>query len=523
MTKYKIVTKTPDYDTGASDGVIVFPQNRTLYVDQFTDEGPFSDEDRSAFMVSSIEDVFDHYQPQKDIVLETELGELIEERFVFRSINDFEDNQLIEQSDLLSKNKAKVDVFNSLIRQFKLLNKHKGESKYNTKECEQWVSLYKDFGDDETEIIAKLLTIRDKASGCLMKNLYCIHEAVKDLEITYRTLETFFSNTGQGKVDCLTLMNVNKEELNAHDSDDTFAVREELEKYYDRLSLKLNYSILVIPGYLGEACTIRMWADTAFRHGVILVTDFRDCFDVDMLKEMLERAGLQGNDTHLNHVIMTCNYLLGRKKSVLAEEEDDLFIPGSGALAGRLTDIYEVVVSQGVSGMRFGVLRGVKGTRMDLRKAQIATLIDLGVIPLVEEDNHIMAFSNRTLYNGCMPGFQNYPSVRVLDWISKVLRYFINEEAFVNWNSMVRADMQQAIKDFLNDFDGPDKLIESYRLRKIEQDHLTKDIRLAVEIKLHCSLKPYLIELTFHRSDMGFPEMEQEIMVCNYISNNENN
>ena len=39
------------------------------------------------------------------------------ENFAFKQIKDFDDEQLIAQSQLLSSNQAKIDAFNSVIRQ----------------------------------------------------------------------------------------------------------------------------------------------------------------------------------------------------------------------------------------------------------------------------------------------------------------------------------------------------------------------------------------------------------------------
>ena len=82
-------------DFDHDDDIIVFPQNKTLYVDQFTDEAPHEDEERVTFMARNMSEVFEHYRPQKDIQLETTEGESADEYFCFYSIDDFEDNQLI--------------------------------------------------------------------------------------------------------------------------------------------------------------------------------------------------------------------------------------------------------------------------------------------------------------------------------------------------------------------------------------------------------------------------------------------
>jgi len=370
-------------------------------------------------------------------------------------------------------------------------------------ELDLWVSILDGESADPMAIIEQCKAKCNKAEQNLKNNLFNVHEDIKKLEIAYRSLDSFFANAGQGKIDCITLMNVNKDELESHDSEDTVAIREELEKYYDRLSLKNNYSLLVVPGYLGDANTIRMWADTAYKNKVIMLTDFKDSLNFEMLKEELDDANLQGQDAHLANVVMTCNYILGRKKSELADEDDDVYLPGSAALAGRMTNTDEIVIAQGAAGKKYGTLSNVKGARLDLRKAEISALIDQGVIPIVEEDGRTMAFSNRSLYNGATIGLQEYPIVRTFDWIGKVFQNFFNDEAFINWNSQVKADLQQAIHDFLSDYKGPGKLIENYNLKGINQDPKTKDISIEVELKPFFAAKNFLIELTGHNGQAG--------------------
>lgn len=377
-------------------------------------------------------------------------------------------------------------------------------------ELNLWVSILEGGQADPMEIIELCKNKCAKAEKNLQDNLFNVHEEIKKLEIAYRSLDSFFANAGQGKIDCITLMNVDKENLGDHDSDDTEAIRDELEKYYDRLSLKNNYSLLVVPGYLGDSSTIRMWADTAYRNKVIMLTDFRDSLNFEMLKEELDDANLQGQDAKLANIVMTCNYILGRKKSEIANEEDDLYIPASAALAGRMTNTDEIVIAQGAAGKKYGTLSNVKGARLDLRKAQISALIDQGVIPMVEEDGRTMAFSNRSLYNGATIGLQEYPIVRVFDWIGKVFQNFFNDEAFVNWNSDVKRELQQAVHDFLSDYKGPGKLIENYSLKGIEQDPKTKDISIQVELKPFFAAKNFFIELTGHNGQAGV-EWDQNV------------
>lgn len=116
MARKTVISKVLDVE--AQDGIIEFPQNRALYADQFTDEAPQSDDDREGFKAKSMKDVFEHYQPsKKGIALENEEGGAVYEDFDFKSVKDFEDEQLIEQSALLGAAKDKIDAYNSVIRQ----------------------------------------------------------------------------------------------------------------------------------------------------------------------------------------------------------------------------------------------------------------------------------------------------------------------------------------------------------------------------------------------------------------------
>lgn len=370
-------------------------------------------------------------------------------------------------------------------------------------EISLWVEILESGGKDPMEIIESCKSECQKAERNLSENLFCIHDEIRNLETTYRSLDTFFANAGQGKVDCITLMNINKDELGDNDSEDTLAIRDELERYFDRLNLKNNYSMLVVPGYLGDAETVRMWAQTAYRNKVIMLTDFKDSMNFEMLKEELDDASLQGTDPYLGNIVMTANYILGRKKSELAGEDEDLYIPASGALAGRMSNTEDTVIAQAAAGKRYGTLDNVKGARMDLRKSEIAALIDLGVIPMVEEDGRTMAFSNHTLYNGASKGLQEYSIVRVFDWIGKVFENYCNDHAMEIWTPAIKSEITQDIHNFLSDYKGPGGIIEKYTNLKVDQDPKTKDITINVEITPYFAAQNFFIELTGRNTAAG--------------------
>ena len=380
---------------------------------------------------------------------------------------------------------------------------YEDERKRLRNEISLWIEILESGDKDPMKIMESCKDKCQKAEISLRTNLEEIHKELRNLETTYRSLDAFFANAGQGKVDCITLMNVNKEELGDYDSEDTLAVRDELERYFDRLNLKNNYSMFVIPGYLGDAETVRMWAKTAYKNKVIMLTDFKDSMNFEMLKTELDKESLQGTDPYLGNIAMTANYILGRKKSELVSEEEDLYIPASGALAGRMSNTEDTVIAQAAAGKRYGTLDNVKGARMDLRKSEIAALIDLGVIPMVEEDGRTMAFSNHTLYNGATKGLQEYSIVRVFDWIGKVFENYCNDHAMEIWTPAIKSEITQDIHSFLSDYKGPGGIIEKYTNLKVDQDPKTKDITINVEITPYFAAQNFFIELTGRNSAAG--------------------
>ncbi len=116
MARKTVITKVLDAE--AQDGIIEFPQNRTLYVDQFTSDAPTSEEDREPFKAKSMNDVFEHFQPRVEgVELDTEEGGTVSEDFDFRSLKDFDDDALIAQSEQLSGEQAKINAYNAVVRQ----------------------------------------------------------------------------------------------------------------------------------------------------------------------------------------------------------------------------------------------------------------------------------------------------------------------------------------------------------------------------------------------------------------------
>ena len=349
----------------------------------------------------------------------------------------------------------------------------------------------------------------------MLQNLSSVHEQTLKLETAYRSLGEFFANSGQAKLKCLNIINIDKDDLGDPEGKVFQTVRDEIHTHYDQLSKKDAYSILVSPGYLGDKQTVNMWGQMAHRNRVMFVTDYADAPTLKLLNKGLDKANLYDSDGYLSNVIMACNYILGRKKSDADnEEEEDLYLPPSSAIAGRMINTEETPISQGAAGKKFGTIDMAKGTRLNLLKSELAALVDKGVIPMTFVDNRVMAFSNRSLYNGATVGLQEYPIVRVYDWISKVFEYYLDmEQTWTLISSRKIQEIREQLIDFLEDIKGPGKLIEGYGDVKIIYDsHNPGDLDLQIDIRPFYAARNFHIKLSGQKRQQHHPtEWSNEI------------
>ncbi|NHN28051.1 type VI secretion system contractile sheath protein TssC [Flavobacterium jejuense] len=356
--------------------------------------------------------------------------------------------------------------------------------------------------DNLVDLVNECGNKAEEAEKTLKSNLKIAIDETKELEENYRSIALFYKNTEESKLKNISIVNAELDQLK--DLDNTRfidTIQEEIVNGYDRLDLRQNYSLLVIPGYLGSNKVIEKWAKIAFDNKVMLITDFQHLDEPDDVMEMFESANLTGGDAYRSNVMMACNWLVGRGRHDEIDEEDDLFVPPSMALAGK---VYNTLMSQITAGKKYGGINEVDGVKFDLKKSEIANLESLGLIPMVNEYGKVMAFSGKTLFNGDNLGLQTYSVVRVFDYITKVLMDFLNRRAFENFNAKTKKEILNQIVKFLDSVSGPDKLIEDFDIKRFEQDANQKD-RIFVDIRLkpYFPAKNFLIKMDGQKGDDG--------------------
>lgn len=340
----------------------------------------------------------------------------------------------------------------------------------------------------------------EKAESILNANLKKALEKTKELETSYRSVALFYKNTESDKVKNITILNADIDQLKDLDNSIFIDyVSDELKQNFDRLDLRKNYSLLVVPGYLGSNAVLDKWSKIAHENKAVLLTDFQNLETPDDVVDIFFNANHTGGDVFKSNTLMTCNWLLGRKKNDTVGEEENLYVPPSSALAGK---IYNTLMSQVVAGKKFGGINEVESVRFDLKKSEISELEKMGLVPMVNEYSKVMAFSAKTLFNGDNLGLQTYSVVRVFDYITKVLFDFLNRRAFENWTTRTEADLRSQIVKFLDSIQGPTNLIERFKVMKIEQDPKQKDrVLLDIHITPYFPAKSFVIQLDGHKGD----------------------
>ena len=328
----------------------------------------------------------------------------------------------------------------------------------------------------------------------LYKNQLAAVEAVRDLEKSYRAIQLFYKNTEEAKLSNITVVNAAMEQLTDLDNSRFIDyVAEELKQNYDRLDLRNNYGLLVLPGYLGSNMVLDKWSKIANANKVMLFTDFADLDNPDDVVDLFTSADHAGGDTYKSNTVMCCNWLVGRPAYKELGEEDDLRVSPAAALAGK---VYTTLMSQVTAGKKYGGLNEVESVAFPLRKSEISQLESMGLVPMVNEYGKVMAFSAKTLFNGDNLGLQTYSVVRVFDYVTKVLFDFLNRRSFENWSGKTERDLRTQIVKFLDGIQGPDKLIERSKIMRLEQDPNQKDrVYLDIHITPYFPAKSFVIKL----------------------------
>ncbi|MEM6805298.1 MAG: type VI secretion system contractile sheath protein TssC [Bacteroidota bacterium] len=381
--------------------------------------------------------------------------------------------------------------------------KNKKERGLLKKRLELWIDLLEN-GENIPDMVSKCEAKSKSATDLLAQNIGKALDATEALERSYRAVDLFLKNTGQAEVRNVNFLNASKEHKTELDNNHfANSVQNELNHNFNRLDLRRAYSLMLIPGYLGENSVINHWAEMAHNHKVTLITDFRHLDAPEDVIDLFMDADHASADAFKANLVMASNWLVGREGYPEYGIEDAMYVPPSAALAGR---IYESQggMAQVVAGNKHGKMRGIDGVAFDIKKTEITQLENLGLVPMVNEFGSVMAFSGKTLFNGDNVGLQSYSVVRVFDWVTKVLIDFLNRRAFENYNMKTQKEIEKQVSKFLEGIKGNGKLIKDFSIKRLEQDSQNPDIvHVDIHIQPFFATRSFLLAMSGTKGDDG--------------------
>jgi len=103
--------------TDANEAIQEIPQNRTLLVEQLTQDPAIKPVIQGG--LTTIEDVFEHYQPEVEVEFEDSEGVESKETLNFKNLGDFGAKGITRQSDYLKGLDTEKDQYIKVVKQLK--------------------------------------------------------------------------------------------------------------------------------------------------------------------------------------------------------------------------------------------------------------------------------------------------------------------------------------------------------------------------------------------------------------------
>ncbi|MBU8933891.1 MAG: DUF5458 family protein [candidate division Zixibacteria bacterium] len=335
--------------------------------------------------------------------------------------------------------------------------------------------------------------LNEEATGLeanLEKNMKKVHQESRDLEITYRAVDKFFSNAQAEPDDKVAawFSNISGEELMDPDDRDKFeALARAVSDEFREWGIKRCWSMLAIPGYLGSVENI----DTVARqlgmpNKVHVMTDLPDLESFEETMDLLEDPtydGLMSSDLHKQYASVFANYLQARTANDY--EEDDMWIPPSAAMAGKMyLGDTTAGMQQPMAGYKFGKINDAKYLRYRCNQPDASKVNEKGINPMVNFEGQPVSMGAATLYN--KETFNVYSIRRTYDYVYKSLRNYLNKQTFTVIDSKFMDALRTDMTKFLSAISGDDNILQDYTITVFADEEMRK--RQEVDIKV--SLNP---------------------------------
>lgn len=349
-------------------------------------------------------------------------------------------------------------------------------------------------GDEETfadNLVDCLDEKKVQVKKDLKENVNKVFNKSTILEKSYRAATLLLDNTGKSE-DLLkihfvnaTMKQLQSSSIKKDSTNFIHTIGDKIRKGFDDASLKENYSLMQINGFLGEGKDvvetkelIKKWAKVSNDNCVMLVTDYKECSNHKDLNRF-NKSGLRGDDEELKSVVLCGNYAIGRKRTEYEDEE--LLINPSSIFCGAYMKDEEI--SQAKTDRTFGKTKGVLGTNHTQFYSQAGNITHKG-INILHFSNALkdtMLKGNATLCN--KEGADEVSVVRTKFYIYKFIRDYLNKITGIKIDNKVKKGIERKIRAELEKFER-EGLIRGFgdEIEVIENYNDTTPLMIKVEI-----------------------------------------
>jgi len=363
--------------------------------------------------------------------------------------------------------------------------------------------------DNVDDIRKNLSATSAKLEENLQKNMKKVHRAARDMETTYRGIAQFFANAQQEpdeKVNAY-FANVSGEQLmDPNDREKFEELTRAVADLYREWDITDAFAMAAIPGWLGSVENI----DTVARqlglpNKLHVMTDLPDLDKFEEVMDMLEDpayASLAGIDSYKQYVSVFANYVLARNANEY--EDDDMWIPPSAALAGKMYQGDTTAgIQQPMAGFKHGKVMEAKYLKFRANQPDASKINEKGVNPLVDFKGQPVAMGSATLFT--KETFNNYSIRRTYDYVYKTLRNYLNKQTFTVIDQKFIDTMRRDIDKFMKAITGSDNILQDYKVDIFADEEMRKKQEIDVKV----SLNPKYPARTFNIEFMAWGEGDQ--------------
>lgn len=339
----------------------------------------------------------------------------------------------------------------------------------------------------------------DKNEELINENLDSILQAARDMEQTYRELETYFRNAAPQNAKNLTLLNVNPEALLDADSNLVYSAVEKL-LMDEALSVdqRKAYSLLVIPGLWKSKRAkdiIERYAKLAGSARLSFLTDFEDCDSAEDALDIMESKkwqGVTGPELFHSKLMLFVNHMILRGKHDGMETDEDLKGSVAMAVAGKM---YKEKISQPIMGEMNGSLSESQGLAFRTSQPEVTDLGNLGLNSTMHAYDKDMVYNKCTAFDGAKKPLKDYAVVRTFDYVNRVLRHYLGKVTGQQLDRKKANFVRDTIQDFLDQL-KEQKIINSGKVSKFEWNPREPDrIDVQVDIQPLWAVKTFVYAL----------------------------